>query len=212
MRVAGDRRDQGSEVLEPFALPPAYFAISRHRQMVMVCADGLVWVLAIVCLNLIRYRLGFDQAFTARLGVVVLEAVGLQAIVGLATPLYKATWRVGSLEEMLWLAPIMAGIGTVVGLINLTPAHHVVPATTIVGGTALALLGAAGLRVAWRLNWERQRRPFTLAERAIIFGAGEAGVNLIEVLLADPQSDYLPVALLDDDPAKRNLRLRFLKV
>lgn len=208
--MAGDSR--GREVLEPFALPPAYFAISRHRRMVMVSADGLVWVLAIVCLNLIRYRLGFDEAFTTRLGVVVLEAVALQAIIGLATPLYKATWRVGSLEEMLWLAPTMTGVGTVVGLINLTPAHHVVPATTIVGGTALALVGASGLRVAWRLNWERHRRPFSLAERAIIFGAGAAGVHLIEVLLADPKSDYLPVALLDDDPVKRSLRLRFLKV
>jgi FlaA1/EpsC-like NDP-sugar epimerase len=178
----------------------------------MAATDGLVWAFSIASLNLLRDQLGFAKAFAPHLWVIVGVAIGLQALLGLATPLYRATWRVGSFEELLWLAPIVVAVGGVIGVVSLTPRHHVVPATAVVGGTALALVGTAGLRVGWRLNWERQRRPLDLGERAIIFGAGEAGVQLIEVLLADPSSGYLPVALLDDDPFKRNLRLRLLKV
>jgi len=198
--------------VKAYGLPHGYFAMSRHRRAVMIAADGLLWVGSIASLNLLRYRFSLVDAFTLRLGIVLVAAFALQASVGLVTPLYRATWRVGSFEEILWLAPIVAAVGTTVGLVTLAPMRHFLPATAIIGGTALTLVGAAGLRVAWRLNWERKRRPVTLAERAIIFGAGEAGVQLIEVLLADQTSGYLPVALLDDDPEKRNLRLRLLKV
>ena len=213
MRARGwASRTESYEAVKPFRLPPAYFAISRHRRATMVAADGAVWAFSIASLNVLRYHFHVSEALTPRLGLVVGVALGLQALVGSATPVYRATWRVGSLEELLWLAPTVTAVGTAVGIVTLAPVRHVVPATAIVGGTALALVGAAGVRVAWRLNWERRRTPVELAERAIIFGAGEAGVQLIEVLLADRTSGYLPVALLDDDPLKRNLRLRLLKV
>ena len=40
-----------------------------------------------------------------------------------------------------------------------------------------------------------------------MFGAGEAGTALINRLLAEPDAAYRPVALLDDDPDKRRLRV-----
>lgn len=217
MRVRGaEHRQEMFEAGGPSGLPPGYFAISRHRRAVMVAADGAVWAASIATLNVLRFQFhgsnAVVHAFSIRLGIVVAAAVGLQALLGLTTPLYRATWRVGSLEELLWLAPTVTAVGFAIGAVSLAPAHHVVPATVVVGGTALALIGAASLRVGWRLNWERNRRPVDRAERAIIFGAGDAGVQLIEVLLRDPTSGYLPVALLDDDPVKRNLRLRLLKV
>ena len=213
MRARGwATRAERDEAARPFTLPPGYFAISRHRRATMVAADAFVWAGSIASLNVLRYNFHLSEALTPSLGLVVGVALGLQALVGWVTPVYRATWRVGSLEELLWLAPTVAAVGAAVGIITLAPVRHVLPATAIVGGTALALVGASALRVAWRLNWERHRRPVELAERAIIFGAGEAGVQLIEVLLTDPASGYLPVALLDDDSAKRNLRLRLLKV
>ena len=46
----------------------------------------------------------------------------------------------------------------------------------------------------------------------LVFGAGEGGVQTITAMLRNPNSAYLPVAMLDDDPAKRNLRLRGVRV
>ena len=43
--------------------------------------------------------------------------------------------------------------------------------------------------------------------RVIVFGACDAGIALITRLLGEPDAAYQPVALLDDDPAKRNLTI-----
>ena len=48
--------------------------------------------------------------------------------------------------------------------------------------------------------------------RVLVFGAGEGGVQTLTAMLRNPNSPYLPVAMLDDDPAKRNLRLRGVRV
>src|SRR5262249_20250247 len=42
------------------------------------------------------------------------------------------------------------------------------------------------------------------ADRVIVFGAGEGGTQVINALMRTKESPYYPVALLDDDPRKRN--------
>ena len=46
----------------------------------------------------------------------------------------------------------------------------------------------------------------------IVFGAGDAGTILISRLTAEPDAAYRPVAILDDDPDKRRLRIRGIPV
>jgi FlaA1/EpsC-like NDP-sugar epimerase len=46
----------------------------------------------------------------------------------------------------------------------------------------------------------------------IIFGAGDAASILIWRLNREPHSAYRPVAILDDDPAKRRLRIQGIQV
>src|SRR5439155_23019901 len=71
---------------------------------------------------------------------------------------------------------------------------------------ALVIIGA--LRLTWRLSWERRRRGDSSdATRVIIYGAGEGGRQMIMSMRLDSAGRYLPVALLDDDPRKRNLRI-----
>ncbi|MGH9056357.1 MAG: polysaccharide biosynthesis protein, partial [Acidimicrobiales bacterium] len=114
--------------------------------------------------------------------------------------------------QVLCLATTIAVVTAGVTAVNAMPNQHVVPASATIGGGALALVAATAIRVVWRLHWERQRQPGRFAERTIVFGAGEAGAQLVDALLVDPTAAYRPVAVLDDDPAKRNLRLRSIKV
>ncbi|HWG73773.1 MAG TPA: nucleoside-diphosphate sugar epimerase/dehydratase [Acidimicrobiales bacterium] len=178
----------------------------------MGVADAAIWVVCITGANMLRYQFGARQSLTPRLFVIVAMAVVTQIAFGTITQLYRARWRVGSFEEVLALAQTVLVVTVGVTAVNLVPSQHVVPASATIGGGALALVAAAGLRVGWRLNWERHRQPADLAERAVIFGAGDAGAQVVDALLADPASSYVPVAILDDDPAKANLRLRRLKV
>ena len=186
--------------------------VTRYRRLVLAAADVVVWAFSLSLATLLRYQLDWTKSITIDLAFMIVAAVALQLAIGNATQLYRARWRVGSFEEALCLAFTMACVTATITVFSGLLPRHVLPISATVGGGTLALLMASGLRVAWRLNGERLlHRPHS-TERAVIFGAGEAGVQLVQSLLADPASGYLPVAVLDDDPAKRKLRLRHLKV
>ena len=44
------------------------------------------------------------------------------------------------------------------------------------------------------------------------FGAGEGGHQMVPALLRNPESAYVPVAIVDDDPRKQHLRIRGVPV
>jgi FlaA1/EpsC-like NDP-sugar epimerase len=111
----------------------------------------------------------------------------------------------------------MAAAGTGVLLIALTavllPGQRE-PLRTAASGTVLAMLAMLGARHV--LFAVRQRSgapaPAPTALRIIIFGAGAAGSALARRLISERAAEYLPVALLDDDPAKRRLRVHGVPV
>ena len=46
----------------------------------------------------------------------------------------------------------------------------------------------------------------------IVYGAGDGGAQTIRAMLGNRSSSYMPIALIDDDPAKRNLRIQGVPV
>lgn len=54
--------------------------------------------------------------------------------------------------------------------------------------------------------------PACTSEKIIIFGAGSAGTQLVHRLVGQHDAQYRPVALLDDDPAKRDQRIQGIPV
>jgi FlaA1/EpsC-like NDP-sugar epimerase len=49
-------------------------------------------------------------------------------------------------------------------------------------------------------------------KKALIIGAGEAGEAIVKKMKQDPSFGYLPVAFIDDDPRKKGIRIRGVKV
>jgi FlaA1/EpsC-like NDP-sugar epimerase len=193
-------------------VPLGYWTVARHKRTILALADAALWGAGITAANLLRYQFNLHKSLTINLLVISVVAALLQILVGILSPLYRSRWRVGSLEEILCLAPVWAGVTGMVTAVSFLPGQHVLPASATIGGGAMALIGAGAVRVLWRLSWERKRPVHGMSERTIIFGAGEAGAQLVDSLIFDPASGYLPVAVLDDDPAKLNLRLRRLRV
>ena len=88
-----------------------------------------------------------------------------------------------------------------------------VPISVPVAAFFMALVAMAALRYGWRLVVERHRRPNEEGTlRVLVFGAGEGAEQVITAMLRDPESPYLPVAMLDDDPKLRQLRIRGVQV
>src|SRR5439155_2566586 len=65
-----------------------------------------------------------------------------------------------------------------------------------------------GSRYLRRLAREARARPTgDNLVRIVVFGAGDAAAQVTMAMLRDPGSPYLPVAILDDDPHRQNLRI-----
>jgi FlaA1/EpsC-like NDP-sugar epimerase len=133
----------------------------------------------------------------------------LPPLSGLLAGLYRSRHRRGSLDEVV-------GVGTaalltcalLAALTNfLVPGQHA-PLATVAGGTVFAVLAMLGARYVLFALRQRIRNPASAAAvKIIVFGAGAAGTQLVHSLLTHPDSQYRPVAILDDDPDKRRLRI-----
>jgi FlaA1/EpsC-like NDP-sugar epimerase len=85
-----------------------------------------------------------------------------------------------------------------------------VPGTVFLGDaiTLFLLLSAFhfGTRI-YHFSAEHSLKVGMDARRAVIIGAGDAGVSVLKELLDTPRSGVIPVALVDDAPAKRGTRI-----
>jgi len=188
----------------------------RYRHAAEAIADALCWTLAVAVSATIRLDFDFELLTSGGRALLLLAAlaVAMQLVTGGALGLYGSRWRYGSFDEVAGL--VRAGAAATVLLMTLSlglPDGWRAPRTVPLGAGAIALVLMAGVRYAWRLSWERTRRPSAdSAQRLVVFGAGEGGAQVLTAMLRDPGSPYFPVALLDDDPRKRKLRIMGIPV
>ncbi len=178
----------------------------RHRSVVQCALDLAAWALAISLALALRFDLHPGQADWRRL-IDFLPLVGAaQVVAGLASGLYTRRWRFGSFDEVAGVVRSTIIATALLFLANLRV--QLIPRSVPLAGGLVALVFMSGVRYAWRLMLERSRRPGGEGcKRLIVLGAGEGGAQVVTAMLRDPDSPYMPVALLDDDPAKRNLRI-----
>ena len=87
-----------------------------------------------------------------------------------------------------------------------------VPRSVPMLATGICLLGQIAARSMWRLYVENRRARGRRAERLVVVGAGEAAERVLRMLRSSSDAPFVPVAMVDDDPAKRNLRMHRVRV
>jgi FlaA1/EpsC-like NDP-sugar epimerase len=188
------------------------FAAAARRRLPAVhfAVDSVLWVLSIPLAVFLRYDYRFAELDGDLLPPIVF-AVLLQGCLGMGTGLYRRRWRYGSFDELRIVALTAASVGVVLtmGLWQ----WNGIPRSVPVLATGLSLLGQITARSMWRLRNESRKRPNgEHLQRVVVVGAGEGGEQVLRTLRGSSDSSYLPVALLDDDPDKRNLRLSGVRV
>ena len=180
---------------------------ARYRALEAGC-DAMAWYSGLIVAGWVTRDLG--SHYSAPLYLVrAIFAVGvLAAVAGLLSGLYRGRHQRGSLDEVI--AVVRAGCGTALVLAvlggSILPGQRA-PLHAVVGGALFALLAMVGARymvVALRQSSRPRRSP---GVKVIVFGAGSAGAALVHSLARNPAAPYRPVAFLDDDPAKRRLRI-----
>jgi FlaA1/EpsC-like NDP-sugar epimerase len=194
---------------------PREAEIARIRQRTSRTAaeisyDIAVWICGMLAAAWVTRDLSaaaFIRSFALHVAVAICI---LSPASGLIAGLYRSRYQRGSLDEVVGVCA--ASLGTCASLIAVTdfviPGQRT-PLATTAGAAVFAVLAMLGARYVLFAVRQRIRTPASAhaAVKIIVFGAGEAGSQLIHSLLAQPEAEYLPVAVLDDDPAKRRLRI-----
>jgi len=199
-----------------FVAPGLSLRAYQHRRLLRVIVDCAVWFLALYAASLLR--LDFDLGRLDGFHIAILLPVAWfgQAVIGYYYGLYRGRWINGSFDEVAALGRTVFATTLLLLVIDLLWPGGIrpAPASAVIGAGLLAFLAMGGARYAARQMLENRRRqkPDARRKRAIIFGAGEGGDRTIRAMLWDEESPYVPVALLDDDPIKRNLTIRGIRV
>lgn len=177
-------------------------------RVVQYSVDAEAWVIAITLAVMFRFDFATDRISWPSVGVLVVSAMLLQAIVGWMFALYRGRHQHGAFHEVQTLLATVVVVSAILFAVNffvLTPAGLPRSAALLALPIAFVLMG--GSRYLQRAVTERRVRPLESAQRTLIYGAGQTGSYLVKRMLSDPDSPYLPVGLIDDDIYKRRLRL-----
>ncbi|MHA6509076.1 polysaccharide biosynthesis protein [Tessaracoccus sp. Y1736] len=175
--------------------------------------DLLSWVIALLVFVVIRYDLRLTASQWSWAILYTGVAMTLQAALGLLTHVYLGRSRVGSFSEATWVGALVLLTGIPLGLTLsvLTPDF---PRGVALMAPPLALTFMAAGRWLFRILLA-SRLPRTVATDAVpalVYGAGEAGHQVAMLVDKAEQPPYRIVGFVDDDPAKRFLRVRAYRV
>jgi dTDP-glucose 4,6-dehydratase len=176
----------------------------------LLAIDAFAWVLSILAIAVLEPG---AEALPA-LAVFAWGAALLQAVVGALVGLYRGRYRFGSLDELLALGIVTVIVTMVAGTVSAVfgEAWGLPGASGLLAG-ALTISMTGGVRVVTRAVTDRRRRlPSEGAMRTLVYGAGEAGIGLVDRLVSEPDAQFLPVGFIDDSSRKRNFTHGSLRV
>ena len=187
-----------------------FVALSSVLQFVI---DMIIWSVTAIAASYARFEYqGHHDPFGATKSSVIRVipiVLVVQAIVGYVVGIYRRRWRYGSFDEVGGLVVATLITTSVLFVLRFfdTSLNPFPRSVIFISGFA-GLCFVAASRYAWRLIREQLRRPTDqTAAKILVYGAGEGGIQMVNTLLRNPQSPYLPVGFLDDNPDTHRLSI-----
>jgi dTDP-glucose 4,6-dehydratase len=153
--------------------------------------------------------LRYDFSVSVRLTIVAFLAGIAAALLHLAAGsifyLYQGRYVVGSFDEVLGVVIttiFVGGVGTLALLFN---PESTFPRSTFIIAAGIAAASMLGARFVWR-GARQQKALQREGKRTLIYGAGDAGSQIVQLMLNDRNHAYQPIGFIDDDPKKYHLR------
>jgi len=150
----------------------------------------------------------FDAALTAFPAVVL-----MQTVIARFFGLYKGLWRFASLPD-LWNIIRAAALGSVSIALALFVYNRLdgIPRSILILYPVFLIFLLGGPRLAYRVMKDHSLslRNISGGQRVIVVGAGTGGEMLVRDMLRD--GSYVPVGLVDDDPALLKARIHGVPV
>ena len=197
----------------PLRLKSLLPAIRRSYPQSLIASDLLGFVPAFFVAGLVRNEFVFVDIRWMKLVTVGLVAAGAHLVLGWFSHLYRNRYQLASFDEV-WLLggcwAVAAGLAVFANVGFLTPR---VPTSVVIMGMALSGGWMVLSRTIWRIIRRAEARPDPEGRtRVLVFGAGDGGTQVVRSMLADRDSRYIPVGILDDDLRKQNRSIEGVRV
>jgi FlaA1/EpsC-like NDP-sugar epimerase len=182
-------------------------ASDRWRHFLLVAIDALAWLVALAAATATRYSIAQADVDWRNLLLLVIVAASVTVVLSRLPSFHPGRCRRGSIDDAQNVFTVWMIVSPVVLFANYFILGRPVPTTAVALGLPLALLVMFGARIGWRVGYERIRRPSENpnCKRVIVFGAGDGGEQIVKAMLRDPNSEFLPVAILDDNHDRRSI-------
>lgn len=175
--------------------------------------DAIAWAIGIVAALVLRYDFDLSGPHWGWSLVLIAATVVLQLVAGWVFWLYRGRYEVGGFDEVKALVFDVVAVMALAWLVGYLLAYgDGIPRSTMIIAAPITFTLMAAARYLIRLSAERGMKPGQNAERALLYGAGYLGNQTVKRLLTDQLAAALPVGFLDDDPHKRNLEVRGVRV
>ena len=200
-----------SKIITERLIGSRYFVVVSSITQFLI--DMTIWSITVIGASYARFEFqGHHDPFGATKASVfrvIPMVLIVHAIVGYLVGIYRRRWRYGSFDEVGGLV-VSTTITTVVLLFLrfFDNSRNPFPRSVIVVAGFWGLCFVASSRYLWRLLREQMRRPTALtAAKILVYGAGEGGIQMVNTLMRNPLSPYLPVGFLDDNPDTHRLSI-----
>ncbi|HWR51664.1 MAG TPA: nucleoside-diphosphate sugar epimerase/dehydratase [Bryobacteraceae bacterium] len=189
-------------------------SLSRHHRPIALAVQLALIVAAGTLAFLLRFELEIPAAYRRHWQTALIVWALAKSLVFALAGLNRDWWRFACIYDLKRLA---AGnlVGTLVSvaiILRVAPAGF--PRSIYLLDLVLCFVVTLGARVAVRviadfptLNGNTQGK-----ERTLIYGAGNAGVSLLDEIRQNPSLGYEIVGFADDDPQKAHLLIHGTKV
>jgi FlaA1/EpsC-like NDP-sugar epimerase len=187
--------------------------LARHRWLM-----HFVHVPLIVSCGVLAFLLRFDLTIPGRyrehLGTALAVWVIVKLVVFFSFRLDREWWRYISVQQLfrLAIANCVASAVSAVVLLYAVPAGFPRSIYFIDAFFCFAVMAGARLAVRLAFDFSDFRSTGDREKRALIYGAGEAGVALLRELKQNPGHDYHVLGFIDDDRRKDGIKVLNVEV
>lgn len=185
----------------------------RHKLALALLDIVLVFLGLVLALGLrLDFDLGSMERFLQLSNLLLYVGVSMLAVVNFSLfGLYDKVWRYAGIHELLSAFYAVALTASVWEAFVLLAGGTVFPRTCTATAALLWLACCGGVRFALRLGSVKKNGDFASARRALVVGADDSGEVVLRELERE-NSGFRCVGLIDNDPAKRRLRIHGIPV
>ncbi len=185
----------------------------RHRRLITEGVGSAIASAALASSFLLRFEFAVPPAYIPMLGKALPAAILLKLAVFRAFGLRHLAWRhIGFADLFRIVAAHTAGSTLLAWTLWVTLGPGF-PRSIYILDFVLCLTLDVATRGVVRTLYETRLHPASSGvRRVLIFGAGKAGVMLLSELRTHPAVQYQVAGFLDDDPAKRDMRIHGIRI